>query len=943
MTKRSKTSKSAPLEAFDHKGEVRSNNPTAELGGWMQEGVLEKTYYPRNPDLDPQLVWKGKDAEDRQPLEVDVAPIYVQEHIHPRALIEDLRRQSQKSQIDSGERTADWFDEWDKELDPEDKIEFYQHERPWTNRMILGNSLEVMTSLAKKEDLKGRVQCIYMDPPYGIKFSSNWQPSTQSVSTSRTGSGNELSRDPDVIKVFRDTWKYGVNSYLSYMRDRLIVARDLLTDSGSIFVQISDENMHLVRGVLDEVFESSNYMSTIRFKKRAKTSGGKYLEELADYILWYAKNKEAVKFRRLYLERDYSGDFTTWKYYETKEGKRFQLSKEDIIGQKPLPDGAKRYRLLSLWPASFNKNGVYPLPFRGKDWSPSKGQCYPTTLERMQRLANANYVEASGNYLYKVFRSDEAKYQKLATNWEDTSGAQDKRYVVETSPKVVARCLLMTTEPGDLVLDPTCGSGTTAYVSEMYGRRWITIDSSRVAIALARSRLMSALFSSYKFPSESSGKARLDGEINPKNGFEYDSFMKATIASITNSERIDEIVSEYEKPIADILTAVRKEFGKEINEWGLQELSESNPDNETLNRYWTLNAEKKTKLDKCIYDAAEKTYLYDRPIENRGVKRVTGKFTVESLSPHRVIPPEAEDADLLETLRGQPGHNGKKSPKLVGKKILPKSIENGDAKFIEIVREHLIRAGVENTKKGERLDFESLAPCLRGSYVQFEARYRENGKQKRAAICVGPQYGTVTSDLIRHASNEAASFFDILIVLGYAFEAHANESLINTGRLQVLRVRIHQDLQSANRYEPGKTGNPFVIFGEPDIDFRKTKDGKLQVKILGVDIYNPATGEVSASEAEKDIACWFIDTDYNEEAFFVRHAYFSGGGKDPLKKLKTTLKGEVNEELWATLNKTISRPFAEPASGKIAVKAINHYGDEVLRVFETSEAKPPTD
>ena len=839
MAKKSKPP--TPLETLSHKDATRSNNPTAEHRGLAQkqEAAPEKEpfprktnpkdnpeFYPGNHDLDPQLMWKDKDKEDKKPLEVDCVPIYIQEHIHPKVLIEDLRRQSQKSEFEKGERTDDWFDEWDRELTPEDKIEFYQHSRPWTNRMILGNSLEVMTSLTKKEGLEGQVQCIYVDPPYGIKFASNWQPTTESASRdARSVGSNELSREPDVIKAFRDTWKYGINSYLSYLRDRLTVAHDLLNDSGSIFVQISDANMHLVRGVLDEIFDSSNYISTIRFRKKTKSLGGKFIEEMADYILWYGKNKEATKYRQLHVERDYSDDFSSWKYYETREGKRFEMTKEDIITRKPLPNGSKRYRLVTLWPAALDRNYVYPLHFRGKDWHPSEGLCYPSTLEKMQRLINANYVEPTGNYLHVLIYDDGAKYQKITANWNDTIGARNKGYVVETSPKVIERCILMTTDPGDLVLDPTCGGGTTAYVSEMYGRRWITIDTSRVAITLARSRLMGALFNSYKLKDAPSSKGHFEDEVNPKKGFQYEFFPNITLSSIVNNTQIDVIVGEYEKPIADVLTAVRKDFGEEINEWDLQDLSEQHPKNEILNQYWALNTKKKEALEKCIAEGSEKKYLYDRPLENRRIKRVTGKFTVESLSPHRVVPPDVEDEALLEALREQASHDGTEPPKPASKRLRPKSVKNGETKFVNVVWEYLKQADIKTTKKDERLSFESVDPCLRGSYVQFEARFREQGKQKRAAICIGPQYGTVTPDLIRLASKEAADFFDILIVLGYAFEAHANENLINTGSLQVLRVRMHQDLQSANSYEPDKKSTAFVIFGEPDIVFTKNPDG----------------------------------------------------------------------------------------------------------------------
>ena len=958
MARKSKQPKDTRIETLTHEGQTRTNIPTAELENLMREEEARPQkvqyprknnpdqspkLYPRNPDLDPQLVWKGKDEEDKEPLSVDAVPIYVQEQIQPKAIIDDIKRLSKKAKIDSGEETPDLFADWARELDPEDKIEFYQHAQKWTNRMILGDSLQVMTSLSVKEGLKGQVQCIYMDPPYGIKFGSNWQPSTKS----RNVGDNELSREPETIQAFRDTWEYQENSYLSYLRDRLTAARDLLSESGSIFLQISEENLHLVRLLMDEVFGKENFMSQIYFA----TTGGfptKSLSRLGDYILWFSKDKSKIKIRPLYVEKAGAEDDTSaYGSIELPNGSRRRLSKAERESGV-FPNGSV-FRLADICGQGEPKEPT-PLNFRGKIYHPPKNNHWKANYPNgMNRLIKANRVHTSGTSLSYIRYHDDYAVTPLTNAWLDTGKAgfaSDKFYVVETANLVVQRCILISSDPGDLVLDPTCGSGTTAAVAEQWGRRWITTDTSRVSLALARTKLMGCKFDHYILHDSLEGhkvEAEISGRVvsNPsptnsvKNGFVYNRLPHITLGAIARNAEIDTICERYESALSDHLIALNKELENQLEDWEVPLIANDSWSNQakSIHATWlTTWKNRQQEIDDSIAKNSETELLFDRPYKKNNVIRVTGPFTVESLSPHRIVPTDAEDEVLLEQLEAEAAEEGRELTYQKSKRLRPKSVEDGETRFLDIVQENLATAGVQNTKKGERLEFLTLDPWPNERHVQFEGRYTENGREKKAAICVGPEYGTVTRSLMVQAAREAADYFDILIVLGFAFEAHADEDLLNIGRLPVLRARMNNDLHMADRLKSGKSGNLFVLFGEPDIELRETSGNKLEIEIKGVDIFDPTTGDVKASGPD-DIACWFIDTDYNDEAFFVRHAYFSGGGPDPFKRLKTTLKAEINQEAWATLYSTISRPFEKPSTGRIAVKAINHYGDEVLKVF----------
>jgi adenine-specific DNA-methyltransferase len=915
------------VDSLKHK-DKRVNIPTEELRDFVaeEEKAPKRILYPRDPSLDPQLVWKGKDEQDSQPLEVPAVPIYIQEKIHPHAIVEDLL------QTASGKREPqlDMFADFNGLLDFDKKVDFYHWPQNWTNRMILGDSLMVMTSLAEKEGLKGQVQMIYLDPPYGIQFDSNWQVSTRKRDVV-DGRQSDASREPEVVKAFRDTWKLGVHSYLSYLRDRFAVALELLTESGSIFVQIGDENVHLVRSILDEVFGSNNFISLIRFRKKTMPLGGKFLERMGDFLIWYSKSKEAAaeKYNQLFAKQDYSADFH-WNNYELPDGSRHSINKEEIEAGFVLPDGARRFRLVSLWPASFNANAVFPVGFRGREWWPAPGQCWPTTPEKMDRLARANQLEPEGKYLRKVLYFEGAEYAKITTDWPDTIGARDRRYVVETSPEVVQRCILMTTDPGDLVLDPTCGGGTTAFVAEQWGRRWITIDTSRVALALARTRLMAARFPYYLLADSPEGllkEAEITGrpptqvksEGDVKRGFVYTRVPHITLGSIANNEEIDEISAKWQVKLEPLHKELNKAVRLEWEEWEIpREPGEdwSARAKEVLREWWNLRRERQQEIDASIARRADTEFLYDQPYEDPKRIRVTGPFTVESLSPHRVLATDQEQP----TAQAQSG--------------------NGD-RFIKVILENLRKAGVQNMVKNERLKFERLEP-FSGTWVQAAGEYSESGKTKRVAVCIGPEHGTVGPDLVKEAAKEAVQGvgFDLLVICGFAFDPHVAEEVKRYGKLTILTARMNPDLAMGDELlKKTGAGNLFMVFGEPDIEIRRQKDGNLVVEIKGVDVYDPTTGQIR-NDSTDDIACWFIDTNYNGESFFVRHAYFTGA-EEPYEKLQKSLRAEVDEAAWSALYSTVSRPFPPPKSNgkgqpKIAIKVINHYGDEVMKVYSIS-------
>ena len=916
------------VETLKHDDAKRKNIPSAEQQSFVQEPATPKQIrYPRNTDLDPQLVWRGKDEQDWSDLVVNAPPLYIQEKVHPKALIDELLRETCERAHDAGQATADLFADFNGIPKGADKTEFYQHDQNWTNRMILGDSLQVMASLAEREGLRGKVQCIFFDPPYGIKFNSNFQWSTSDREV-KDGKADHITREPEQVKAFRDTWRDGIHSYLTYLRDRLTVARDLLTDSGSIFVQIGDENVHRLRTVMDEVFGDENFIGLIWFRKKTMPLGAKYLERMGDYIIWFGKNTSQTKFRRLYRPIDISGDFH-WNWRQVDEVTRTKYSKKELIAN---PSGDP-FRLVSMWPPSFSAKDVYSLPFRGKEWLPAPGQCYPSGVEKLERVAKADRLEVEGQYVRYVMKLSDDNTTKLNLTWTDTVGARDQRYVVETNELVVQRCILMASDPGDLVLDPTCGSGTTASVAEQWGRRWITIDTSRVALALARARIMGARYPFYLLADSVEGQLK-EAEItrtapslqpthgNIRHGFVYERVPHITLKSIANNAEIDVIWDQWKAKLEPLREQLNAELNRSWQEWEIpREASRDWSDSaKKLHAdWWQARIGRQQEIEVSIKAKASTDdfeYLYDKPYENKKAVRVAGPFTVESLSPHRTLGVDENDEliDPLQVSESGADYAAKQS-------------------FPQLILTNLKAAGVQQAHKEDRISFTTLTPWP-GDLVCAEGRYLEGESEKRAAIFIGPEFGTVQrADLVAAAREAADAGFDVLIACAFNFEAHTTE-FAKLGKLPVLKARMNADLHMAEDLKNTGKGNLFVIFGEPDIDLIPQDDGQMRVKVLGVDVFKPQTGEVISDGAD-GIACWFIDTDYNEESFFVRHAYFLGAN-DPYNALKTTLKTEIDAEAWASLNSDTSRPFPKPKSGRIAVKVINHLGDEVMKVFKVS-------
>ncbi len=920
------------IEAFHHRDAKRANIPTAELEPVMtaeDKSAVRVAYERRNRDLDPQLVWRGKDVQDEADLTVAAPPLYIQEKIHPKVLIDALKREKEKRAKGKAEAPLDLFADFDGIADEEAKTEFYKHDSNWSNRFILGDSLSVMASLAEREGLRGKVQCIYFDPPYGIKFNSNFQWSTTSRDV-KDGDRTQVTREPEQVKAFRDTWKDGIHSYLSYIRDRLTVARDLLTESGSIFVQIGDENVHRVRAVMDEVFGDENFLSSIAFTK-TRPLGASGMAGIYDQILWYSKDKTSVKTRNIFENKSIE-DNPNYSLIEFEGGKRRRITSVERKNPSIFDKNAKIFQAEKLASSGWTATCYFDIEFCGKKYPPKKTS-WRTNKKGIENLIKSNHLHAAGDNIYYVSYFEDNKIQSIPNLWDDTRGDIDTVYVVQTSVKVVQRCLLMATDPGDLVLDPTCGSGTTAFVSEQWGRRWITIDTSRVALALARSRLMGARFAYYLLADSPEGVIK-EAELTlapPKSGptykdlrhgFVFERVPRITLGSIANNTEIPVIWEKWQETLEPLRASLNTALGKAWEEWEIPREAGADwtePVRSLHARWWDARIARQKEIDASIAAKAEFEYLYDKPYEDKKRVRVAGPFTVESLSPHRVLAVGADD-ELIDLLEAEEGRRAR-------------GLETSDERdFTAMVLANLSVAGVQQAHKADRITFtRPVEPFPGGGYVCAHGVFLEGETERKAAIFVGPEFGTVARpDLVAAAREAADAGFDVLIACAFNFDAHTTE-LARIGRIPVLKARMNPDLHMGGELKTTGSGNLFVIFGEPDIRIENAGDDMIRVEIRGIDVFKPQSGEIESGGPDS-IALWFIDTDYDEESFFVRHAYFLGAN-DPYKSLKTTLKAEIDPEAWESLRSAVSRPFPRPASGRIAVKAINHLGDEVMKVF----------
>jgi adenine-specific DNA-methyltransferase len=825
----------------------------------------------------PFFDWAGK--AERLSFEVPTLPLFIHERLSTKAILETIKGHKRDKQLTLFELFAD------REHPIHDQLlRAYEHANGWTNRMILGDSLIVMNSLLQYEGLGGQVQMIYMDPPYGVEFGSNFQPFVRKRSVSPSDDA-DMTREPEMVRAYRDTWGLGLHSYIAYIRDRLLQARDLLASGGSIFVQISDANIHHVRELMDEVFGPENFCRLIPFRKKTMPLGSRLLEQMYDFILWYAKNKEdaqgrlIVKYRRLFIGQSPKPD-SDWSWYELPGGPCHKMNKEQIKNPDLLPKDTRIYRLKSLEPSGTNHSGMFEFEFEGKVYKPPRGG-WGTDFDSMQALKMNRRLQPKGELLnYKLF-FDDYPVTSLTSPWIDTVGPQDKQYVVQTSREVIARCMLMTTDPGDLVLDPTCGSGTTAYVAEQWGRRWITIDTSRVPLALARQRLLTATFPYYELKDETLG---------PAGGFVY--------------KRKQNRKGE--------------EVGGIVPHITLESIANNEPPKEEV--------------------------LVDRPEKINKITRVTGPFTVEATIP-TPVDWESDGQEDGKTGNGE-SHRSfvdrmlevlRKSPVLLvgGGKTVTLSNVRPPAKTLALSAEAFVETnGVRS--KSKQPNGKNGANGKNGQHA--------SSSQKLVAIVFGPENGAVSEKLVFEAAREAhAKSYTHLYVIGFAIQPNARELIEKceaAAGIAATYVQATPDLMMGDLLKNMRSSQIFSVCGLPEIEIHEIKPKQkgepvtYQIELLGLDVFDPVAMEAKPFKGS-DVPAWFLDIDYNGLCFHVSQAFFPRTAA--WDDLKRALRTQYEDSVWDHLAGTLSTPFEAGEHRKIAVKVIDDRGNELLVVKDLEE------
>ena len=801
-----KHNKIIPVEDYEHAKAKRTNNPPAGLAHLdREETPIKKISY--DPHLDPSFIWAGK--SDRQEVEVPAPSIHVHEELSTQKIVGSVRKRRMQASL---------FDI--DALDPDKAIEFYKHELNWSNRMILGDSLVVMSSLIERERLAGQVQVVFMDPPYGIKYQSNFQPGISNRSV-KDGSDEDLTREPEMIQAYRDTWELGVHSYLTYLRDRLQVARELLHETGSIFVQIGDENVHRVRVLMDEVFGAENFVSQIPFVKTAG-KGGNLLDTVNDNLIWFAYDKSKVKYRQLYLPRTDKSLASGYTWVEEEDGTRRRLTKSELEGRTEIK--GRRFGTSNLVSMG-GESSAFEVEFEGKVYRPSKNSHWKTNQQGMAKLIEAKRVMGLGNTLVYVRYEDDLSQVAITNWWGDTiesTFSVDKKYVVQTNAKVIQRALLMTTDPGDLVIDPTCGSGTTAFVAEQFGRRWITVDTSRVALAIARERVLTSTYPYYLLRDPSRD---VDG------GFLYESLPRITLRSIARDQVEEEVV------------------------------------------------------------------LVDKPLTDKKKTRVSGPFTFEALSRYAINPTDDSPGGVSEfAATGDHVDSLLDALKVLG----------------------IPRPGQKPSK------IESLSKISTAGSIQAEGIVDSDGKQKRFAVSLGPQFGAITMSQVSDAIRQSIGF-DLIVFAGFAVTADVQEKL-GTGKIGTVDVALllaNPDLLIGDLLKNTKSSQTFRLYASPDVKISKSGE-EFVATVEGVDSFDASTGEVT-SFGKSGIQAWFLDDDYDGTVFRVSQAFFPVSNS--WEKLSRALRGTADEELVEKMHSWESLPFTKGSQEKIAVRVISDDGN----------------
>lgn len=895
---------------------------------------------------EPWLEWSGK--REKKSFEVDPVALHIHERISAQAILKVIAREDVQRSLFA-----------DPQLEYQKAVQFYQHDVDWSNRMILGDSLQVMASLARREDLAGKVQMIYMDPPYGIKFSSNFQPEIEKRDVKDKEA--DLTREPEMVKAYRDTWTIGVHSYLSYLRDRLLLCKELLADTGSLFVQIGDENLHRVRALLDEAFGPLNFQGVIVFRTSVplKSVG---LASISDYLLWYSRDKQKMKRYDLFTDRD-TGEGGIYTNIEEPSGHRRAMTQEERVDPSKTHAGHRIFGTDNLVSTGYTTTCIFDVTYQGQKYEPTSGKSWKTNQAGMNRLILAHRLNASGKTLRAMMYVEDYPVFKMSNLWVDVKGETDKVYVVQTPLKVIQRCMLMTTDPGDLVFDPTCGSGTTAYAAEQWGRRWITIDTSRVALALARQRLLTASFPFYKVKNSETAVNGSNGGTNPERGFVYKTVPHITLKSIAQNVALDPIFASHklildeklktlnaelrkvkpelrQKLLAKLVRKEKQEGKKSItdanrrrwllpkDEWKEWEVpfdtDEDWPDGlkTALKEYRAAWKAKMDEVNPCISANAEQEELVDQPEIVRGVARVSGPFTMEAVMPAEETLSEGSpiggEPEELETFE-KPGLG-----EVAGEPA------NAEAYLDKMLR--LLRMDGVRFPNNKVLKFNRLEP-IGSEYLHGEGEWTaEDGKTRNVAVSFGPQFGPVTAYQVENALPLASRRgFDDLVFAGFSFDAAAQAVIQDdpNPRVRCHLAHIRPDVNMGDLLKETPNSQLFTVFGSPRTELKTASDGMFIIEMQGVDIYNPVDNTILPTNSDK-VAAWFLDTDYDGRTFCITQAFFPD--KSAWDKLARTLKGVIDEEGFAALSGTVSLPFPYGKHRRVAVKVIDPRGNEVMQV-----------
>jgi adenine-specific DNA-methyltransferase len=855
----------------------------------------------------PYLNWSGK--AERTSFDIDTVSLHVHERIDPASILAAVRKRMKGESKTKGISPAiqpGLFDAPFENVPLRDAIDFYRHERGWANRLIAGDSLLVMNSLLQKESMAGQVQMIYIDPPYGIKYGSNFQPFTNKRDV-KDRKDEDLTQEPEMIKAFRDTWELGIHSYLTYLRDRLLLAKELLLESGSVFVQISDENVHHVREICDEIFGMENFVSLICFRKKLMPLGAKTLEQMSDFLVWYAKDIQKVKYKHLYRETtpDPKGRWTGLRD-DRLNLRRFEKSDRQALRQGQVQAGI--FGTVSQWAPSYSEANDFVFSFGGIDYRPSNGQCWVTSLEKMNRLAKANRLFVEGDSPRFVILHEDFPCSKLTAPWDDTAPAQDKSYVVQTNENVIARCLLMTTDPGDLVLDPTCGSGTTGFVAEAWGRRWITCDTSRVAVTLAKQRLMTASYDYYelKYPHE-----------GLKSGFIYKTVPHVTLKSIANNPDIDEIYERMHPAIETALAELDRAAKQKLQEWEVPFDFPADWPEAARKPFDSFHAARQAiqkQMDFSIASHAEQETLYDQPQVAKNKMRITGPFTVEAVPFPTVLALDEgkhpQEADVAIARSGESARQ-------------------------HTWRDELLKTGIRG-KGGHVARFAELETLPGTRYLHASGTLADSGE--RVVVSFGPEHAALEQRQVAMALNEAEKLRPapkFIVFCAFTFDPEAAKDIDETNwpGVTLLKAQMNTDLLTEDLKKSRASNQSFWLMGQPDVQVHKLKDGKYQVEVHGFDYFNTKSGELESGGKGK-IAVWLLDTDYDERSLFPRQVFFPLSGKgEGWEKLKKNIRAELDESLLDKFHGTKSLPFEAGENRKVAVKIVDDRGIESLKII----------